>query len=211
MGETEVTQQQWQSVMGNNPSRFKGDDLPVECVSWEDCQAFIAKLNSLANGACPVGYKFSLPTEAQWEYACRVGSTSAYCFGDAWTELEEYAWFSGHKDWDEQKNSEEYKNKTLSKFGRTTHPVGTKKANAWGLHDMHGNVWEWCEDWLDWYGDYPQNAVVDPTGAASGSFRVFRGGGWYIHAKRCRSVYRSSGAPEDRYIVLGLRLSLVPE
>jgi serine/threonine protein kinase/DNA-directed RNA polymerase subunit RPC12/RpoP len=186
MGETEVTQQQWQSVMGNNPSGFKGDDLPVERVSWEDCQAFITKLNSLANGACPVGYKFSLPTEAQWEYACRAGSTSAYCFGNDEKQLGDYAWYDGNS-------------------GYKTHPVGTKKANAWGLHDMHGNVREWCEDW---FGDYPQNAVVDPTGAA---YRVCRGGGWFSYAGYCRSAYRFNHEPEDRYDCQGLRLSLVPE
>jgi len=185
--ETEVTQTMWESVMGNNPSYFKGSNLPVETVSWHDCQDFVNKLNGLS--VSPSGFRFSLPTESQWEYACCAGTTSAYCFGDDWEELERYAWFSGHKDYDEWKNSEEYKNKTFSKWGKTTHAVGLKKPNAWGLCDMHGNVCEWCSDW---YGDYPTGSVTDPLGASAGSYRVHRGGSWSRNARYCRSAYRSS-------------------
>ncbi|MDR3181588.1 MAG: formylglycine-generating enzyme family protein, partial [Planctomycetaceae bacterium] len=131
MGETEITQEQWESVMGENPSRFKGAKLPVEQVSWDACREFVKKLNAL--GIAPKGYKFVLPTESQWEYACRAGSTTAYCFGDSADSLGAYCWHSGNS-------------------GRKTHEVGTKKANAWNLYDMHGNVYEWCNDW---YGDYP--------------------------------------------------------
>ncbi|MCX6875998.1 MAG: formylglycine-generating enzyme family protein [Verrucomicrobia bacterium] len=124
-----------------------------------------------------------MPTEAQWEYACRAGTT-----GDYAGKLPEMAWFS--------ENS-----------GRKTHPVGTKKANAWGLHDMHGNVWEWC---ADWYGDYPKGAVTDPTGSNNGSYRVYRGGSWRSVGTRCRSAYRSGGPPDDRSSSIGCRVAAVP-
>ncbi len=142
MMEMEVTQKQWKAVMENNPSNFKGDDLPVECVSWNDCQEFCRKCSAL-------GLPVLLPTEAQWEYACRAGSTDAYA-----GNLDDMAWY--------------YKNS-----GSKTHPVGTKNPNAWGLYDMHGNVWEWCQDWK---GDYPKGSVTDPTGPANGSLRVSRSG-----------------------------------
>jgi formylglycine-generating enzyme required for sulfatase activity len=156
MAETETTQEQWQSVMGDNPSRFKGTKNPVEQISWVDCQKFIEKINLLAAGLAPQGYRFALPTEAQWEYACRAGSTTAYCFGDAENQLGDYAWYDANSD-------------------STTHPVGTKKANVWGIYDMHGNVWEWCSDW---YGDY-NGDTTDLLGASSGSLRVLRGGSWH--------------------------------
>jgi formylglycine-generating enzyme required for sulfatase activity len=135
--ETEVTQMMWANVMGNNPSQFKGMKQPVERVSWNDCQEYIKKLNDLR--VAPKGYRFSLPTEAQWEYACRAGTTTAYHFGNT---------FDGNK----------------ANNGGSTKDVGSYPANAWGLHDMHGNVLEWC---LDWYGDYPSGSVTDPTGAVS--------------------------------------------
>jgi formylglycine-generating enzyme required for sulfatase activity len=145
-----VTQGQWQAVMGDNPSEFKkcGDDCPVETVSWDDVQAFIKKLNAMDDDRI-----YRLPTEAEWEYACRGGSTTVFCFGDSDSALDEYAWFGG--------NSKE-----------STHPVGQKKPNAWGLYDMHGNVWEWCQDW---YADYPGKPVRDPVGPGKGSGRVCRG------------------------------------
>ena len=188
MLETEVTQAMWESVMGSNPSRFKGGNLPVESVSWNDCQEFITKLNALLAGTpvAPVGYKFSLPTEAQWEYACRAGTTTAYHFGNSLSA--EQANFGGN-------------------VGQTKE-VGSYPANAWGLKDMHGNVWEWC---LDWYGAYPSGAVTDPTGAERGSYRVLRGGSWGSDAQACRSAARSSSAPTGRYDGFGLRLSLVLE
>ncbi|MDR3182604.1 MAG: formylglycine-generating enzyme family protein [Planctomycetaceae bacterium] len=190
MGETEVTQAQWESVMGGNPSHFKGEKLPVEKVSWDACQEFVKKLNAL--GAAPKGYKFSLPTESQWEYACRAGSTTAYCFGDSADSLGAYCWHSGNS-------------------GSTTHEVGTKKANAWGLYDMHGNVWEWCNDW---YGDYPSptassSELADPVGASSGSYRVYRGGSWLSGAKGCRSANRNANTPDFTNVDLGVRVSLV--
>ena len=186
MLETEVTQAMWESVMENNPSRFKGAKLPVEQVSWNDCQEFIKKLNELT--VAPAGYKFSLPTEAQWEYACRSGTTTAYHFGDTLT-LRQANFFSI--------------------FGRDqTRDVGSYPANAWGLRDMHGNVWEWC---LDWYGNDPGGAVTDPAGAERGSSRVLRGGSWNLHAQYCRSAFRYRNSPAGRYNSVGFRLSLVLE
>jgi formylglycine-generating enzyme required for sulfatase activity len=184
MGETEVTQEMWESVTGNNPSEFKGAKLPVEEVSWEDCQKFIGQLNKL--GVAPKGYKFSLPTEAQWEYACRAGTTTRYSFGNSLR--------ANDANFD-------------SRVGKTTE-VGTYPANVWGLYDMHGNVWEWCDDW---YGDYPTGSVTDPTGATIGSDRVFRGGGWLSYAEYCRSADRLHNAPSHRGNYLGLRVSLVSE
>jgi len=186
MLETEVTQQMWESVMGNNPSYFKGGNLPVEQVSWNDCQEFVKKLNDMK--VAPAGYKFSLPTESQWEYACRAGTTTAYHFGDTLTQQQ--ANFGQGGDTDKTKD------------------VGSYPSNAWGLKDMHGNVWEWC---LDWYGEYPSGAVTDPMGAERGSNRVLRGGSWYYDAQYCRSANRSYSAPAYRIFSIGLRLSLVLE
>ena len=177
---TPVTQRQWKAVMGDNPSHFKkGDTYPVENVSWDDCQEFIRKLNQKEGVQL-----YRLPNEAEWEYACRAGSTTKYCFGDDEGGLAAYAWY--------EKNS-----------GRETHPVGQKKPNAWGLYDMHGNVWEWCQDW---YGDYPTGSVTDPTGHSSGSFRVLRGGCWNNNAWLCRSALRNAISPDYRNFDLGLRV-----
>ena len=170
MGKTEVTQAQWKSVMGNNPSEFKGDNLPVENVSWDDCQQFCKKTG------------LQLPTEAQWEYACRAGSTGPYA---GTGNLEEMGWYVDNSD-DE------------------THPVGTKQPNAWGLYDMHGNVCEWC---ADWWGDYPNDAVTDPQGASSGWNRVVRGGSWCFDAGSCASSYRDYACdPSDADNYVGFRL-----
>jgi len=181
--ETEVTQAMWMSVTGDNPSNFKGAKLPVESVSWNDSQEYIKKLNEMK--VAPAGFKFSLPTEAQWEYACRAGTTTAYHFGDTLTQQQ--ANFGGNV--------------------RKTTDVGSYPANAWGLKDMHGNVWEWVQDW---FGDYPSGAVTDPTGASSGSFRVIRGGSWGNRAEDCWSALRGSSDPALSY-ALGFRLSLVSE
>ncbi len=179
MGKYEVTQAQWESVMGNNPSYFKGQDLPVEQVSWNDCQEFIRKLNAQGDG-----YIYRLPTEAEWEYACRAGTT-----GDYAGNLDAMGWYKDNS-------------------GSKTHPVGQKQANSWGLYDMHGNVWEWCQDWE---GAYPSKSVTDPTGPSSGSARVLRGGSWYDTAAACRSAYRFNYWPGDRYYSLGFRLVRIPK
>jgi formylglycine-generating enzyme required for sulfatase activity len=184
MGKYEVTQEQWQAVMGSNPSQNKTARNPVENVSWDDCQQFVAKLKKLS------GLKASLPTEAQWEYACRAGSATKFCFGDDESGLAEYAWYSANYT-----------------TGFTTHPVGAKKPNAWGLYDMHGNVWEWCSDWS---GSLPAGAVTDPQGPGSGSNRVFRGGNWPYDAASCRAAYRDHGDPSSGYRLIGFRSVLPP-
>jgi formylglycine-generating enzyme required for sulfatase activity len=192
MQETEVTQEQWQSVMGSNPSQFKGNQLPVETVSWNACQDYMRKLNALISS----DYEFSLPTEAQWEYACRAGSTSAYCFGDSKEQLKDYAWFG----------AEEVEKGLTASSDATTNPVGQKRANAWGLYDMHGNVLEWCSDWNT--GDYPTGSVTDPTGTNVGSHRVLRGGGWLSLARHCRSAFRNYSLPTGRLRYVGVRCAL---
>jgi formylglycine-generating enzyme required for sulfatase activity len=185
MGKHEVTQEQWEKVMGGNPSQVKGGKKPVESVSWDDCQKFLDKLNAKAGGQ---GGKFALPTEAQWEYACRAGSTTKYCFGDDESRLGEYAWFIANSEF-------------------KTHPVGEKKPNAWGLYDMHGNVWEWCQDW---HRPYTADAVTDPSGPATGWSRVFRGGCMADQAEGLLSIIRESDAPGMKNMALGLRASSVP-
>lgn len=179
LGKYPVTQGQWEAVMGKNPSKFIGHDLPVEQVSWEDCQEFIRRFNALTDGIC------RLATEAEWEYACRAGSIGEYSFGNNEAYLGEYAWF-----------------KTNS--GSQTQPVGKKKPNAWGLHDMHGNVWEWCQDW---YGDYLPGVQVNPAGPSVGTERVPRGGGWYDDACYVTSAVRGGSAPDGRFTHLGFRLA----
>ena len=178
LGQYEVTQAQWRCIMGDNPSRFKGADLPVEQVSWDNAMVFCQRLTARERqaGRLPQNEEYTLPTEAQWEYACRAGSTGDYA-GD----LDSMAWYSNDQ----------------------THPVGQKKTNAWGLYDMHGNVWEWC---ADWYGDYPSGSVVDPTGPPSGRHRVDRGGGWGNSAENCRSADRDGDWPVNRFNDLGFRL-----
>ena len=187
LGKFLVTQDQWQAVMGNNPSRFKGPKNPVEQVSWDDCQQFLDKLNAKSG---PGRGKFQLPTEAQWEYACRAKSTSQYCFGDDEARLGEYAWYGNNS-------------------GSKTHPVGERKPNAWGLYDMHGNVWEWCQDWYDG-GYYAKSPMDDPAGPTTGSDRVYRGGGWDYPARYCRSAFRHGLVPGIRDRDLGFRVSRVP-
>ena len=185
MGKYEVTQEVWEKVMGSNPSEFKGAKNPVENVSWEDCQDFLKKLNALAKAQGT----FRLPTEAQWEYACRAGTKTRFCSGDADAGLADYAWYDANS-------------------GNTTHPVGTKKPNAWGLYDMHGNVQEWCADWYgkDYYGKSPRD---DPTGPAVGNVRVLRGGVWNDSPGYCRSASCSYLAPTSRFDDYGLGFRVV--
>jgi len=186
IGKYEVTQAQWQAVMGNNPSYFKGDgNLPVESVSWNDVQEFIKRLNDKTGSQ-----QFRLPTEAEWEYAARAGTNTEYSFGDDEKLLGEYAWY-------------------IDNSGNKTQPVGTKKANPFGLFDMGGNVWEWCLDWYgeNYYQQFGRGVVPDPRGPRAGSDRVMRGGGWGNDgAVDCRSADRGSGAPDDRNGFLGFRL-----
>ena len=180
IGKYEVTQALWQVVMGSNPSNFKGDNLPVEMVSWNDCQDFISKLNSLT------GKRFRLPTEAEWEYAARGGKKSrGYQYSGSNT-LGDVAWYKDNS-------------------GSKTHAVGTKQPNELGIYDMTGNVWECCQDWNGSYSSSPQ---TNPTGAVSGSFRVNRGGSWYYSARFCRTSFRYYRTPFTRYDSLGLRLVL---
>jgi formylglycine-generating enzyme required for sulfatase activity len=183
LGKYPVTQAEWQAVMGSNPSRFKGTNRPVETVSWEEVQEFIAKLN-----AREAGERYRLPTEAEWEYACRAGSKTAYSFGEDDSLLGEYAWYDGNS-------------------GNETHPVGEKLANGWGLHDMHGNVWEWCQDW--YHSKYCRGRAgpdVDPVGPPTGSHRVVRGGSWYCTPWYLRSATRGYVTPGYRGNGLGFRL-----
>jgi formylglycine-generating enzyme required for sulfatase activity len=180
---TQTTQAQWRAVTGKNPSYFKGNaDLPVEQVSWQDCMKFVGALAS----AAPEGLQFDLPTEAEWEYACRADSTTAWSFGDHESGLDDYAWFYGNSD------------------GKT-HPVGQKRPNAWGLYDMHGNVWEWCRDW---YGRYKAGPVRDPQGPRSGEYRILRGGSWAGDPRYTRSAIRYRGVPSYRGYCVGMRAVL---
>ena len=175
---TEVTQAQWMAVMGTNPSKFQGDSLPVEQVSWNDAKEFIRKLSSKKGET-----QYRLPTEAEWEYACRAGTT-----GDRLGNLGSAAWYDPNS-------------------GGMTHPVGQKQANAWGLYDMLGNVYEWCEDWK---GAYPGGPVTDPRGPSTGSFRVVRGGSWFIHANRARPHFRDFFKPDHRQSDVGFRIVAAP-
>jgi formylglycine-generating enzyme required for sulfatase activity len=188
MQTTEVTQGQWKAVMGNNPSYFKncGDDCPVENVSWNDVQQFIRKLNQREGSGT-----YKLPTEAEWEYTARAGSSSAFANGGISelqcgfdSNLDAMGWYCGNSD-------------------KRTHPAARKQPNTWGLYDMHGNVYEWCQDW---YGNYPSGSVTDPTGPSSGSDRVFRGGSWSYGARNCRSADRYSYTPGYGYNNLGFRI-----
>ena len=180
IGKTEVTQDLWQAVMGTNSSDFKGAALPVECVSWDDCQEFIQKLNSLT------GRNFRLPSEAEWEFAFRGGNNSnGYKYSGS-NDIDNVAWY-----WDNT--------------GQKTHPVGTKAPNELGIYDMSGNVCELCSDWYADYTSYPQ---TNPKGPQSGSYRVYRGGGWAYSARNCRSSFRYFCSPTDRHNFLGLRLAL---
>jgi formylglycine-generating enzyme required for sulfatase activity len=199
LGITEVTQDQYRAVTGDIPSNFKGsDDLPVENVSWLDAVEFCNTLSKLENrtpfyrvdGTAVTivgGNGYRLPTEAEWEYACRAGSKTRYPFGDNAGTLGERAWYANNSD-------------------NKTHPVGQKSPNAWGIHDMLGNVWEWCGDW---YGQsyYTSSPGSDPPGPASGLLRLYRGGCWNDASENCRSANRRGGAPPVRLSILGFRVA----
>jgi sulfatase modifying factor 1 len=187
LGKYEVTQAQWLKVVGSNPSHFKGANRPVEEVSWTDVTSFCEKLTELEReaGRLPAGMAYQLPTEAQWEYACRAGTTTDYAFGDRLT----------------------YGQANISGGPGKTTDVGKYPANGWGFHDMHGNAYEWC---ADWYGAYPNGAVSDPVGPADGSYRVLRGGSWDSTAYFARSANRNRSVPALSVNTLGFRLSLRP-
>ena len=189
---TEVTQGQWQALMGKNPSSHKGcgDSCPVEQVSWEDAQRFIQKLNQKEGTD-----KYRLPTEAEWEYACRAGSTTAFPNGGITTlqcgvdeKLNAIAWYCGNSQ-------------------NLIHPVAGKRPNEWGLYDMLGNVQEWCQDW---FGGYPDDEVVNPKGPKKGSYRVMRGGVWYSPARDARCASRFGSPPHYRFQHIGFRLGMTP-
>ncbi|MDR3320469.1 MAG: formylglycine-generating enzyme family protein [Desulfovibrio sp.] len=189
LGKYEVTQAQWTAVMGSNPSKFKGRLNPVEQVSWNDVQVFITHLNQKEWTT-----KYRLPTEAEWEYAARSSTTSPWFFGDDAGQLGRYAWYADNS----------------GETAQRSRPVGQKEPNAWGLYDMHGNVWEWVQDW---YGEryYNNSPPVDPGGPPSGSFRAKRGGSWDSNAAYCRLAYRGNNLPDRRFVNLGFRLAFSPE
>jgi formylglycine-generating enzyme required for sulfatase activity len=191
LGVHQVTQAQWQAVMGSNPSKFKGGNLPVECVSWDDCQDYRKKL------AAHDGKPYRLPTEAEWEYACRAGTTTPFHFGE--TISTDQANFDGHYTYGRGEKGV-YREKTT--------PVGRVPPNAWGLFDMHGNVCEWCQDW---YGGYPKEDIKDYSGPNRGTARVLRGGSWGDRPVFCRSAFRGRIAPSRRYSYYGCRLVFCPD
>ena len=174
--------------MGENPSYFKGAQNPVECVSWEDCQKFIACLNDRGEGV------YRLPTEAEWEYACRAGTTTPFGISNGRDLDSQQANFDGNYPYGKSVKGEYREQTTL---------VKSFAPNAWGLYDMHGNVWEWCQDW---YGDYLIGAVSDPQGEDLGECRVLRGGSWLSYARFCRSALRYGSPPEFRNGYIGFRL-----
>jgi formylglycine-generating enzyme required for sulfatase activity len=190
MGKFEVTQAEFQAVMTSNPSYWKASNLPVEQVTWTEAVQYCQRLTTReqAAGRVPTGWSYRLPTEAEWEYACRAGTTTTWSFGNETTRMGFYAWYNANS-------------------GGRTHEVGSRGSNRWGLFDMHGNVWEWCSDW---YGDLPGGNLTDPKGPATGSSRVIRGGSWDNDASYCASSYRNSIDPSTRYYNIGFRVVLAP-
>ena len=192
LGVFAVTQKEWKAIaeaMSNlnpEPSLFHGDKLPVEYVSWDQCQLWLQELNALEESRLPAEFEYRLPTEAEWEFTCRADASTAFNFGNDHAALDDYAW---------------YANNSRSQ----THPVGEKRPNTWGFYDMHGNVWEWCQDR---YGPLPGGKVTDPQGPIAGLKRVFRGGSWGVAATRCRSAYRVWNKPDFRDATVGFRVAL---
>ncbi|MBQ7741344.1 MAG: formylglycine-generating enzyme family protein [Bacteroidaceae bacterium] len=183
----ELPQAYWEAVMGSNPSSHQHPFYPVENVSWNDCQTFISKLNTMLKDQLPDGMKFRLPTEAEWEFAARGGNKRMGYMYSGSNTLDDVAWYSGNSG------------------GETHYAIALKKGNELGLYDMSGNVWEWCSDW---YGEYSSEAQTNPTGPTSGSYRVFRGGSWNLNASGCRSAIRDGSTPTRTGGDLGLRLAL---
>ena len=197
MGKYPITQAQWEAVMGNNPSLFQGANRPVEWVSWNDIREEGGFLDRV-NAAHPGHGVFRLPSEAEWEYAYRAGTTTRFYWGDDpdYTEIDDYAWYTSNSD---------------TGSGGQTHDVGQKLPNAWGLHDMAGNVWEWCED--DWHSSY-EGAPADGSAwvdSPRGSRRGNRGGSWNTHALRCRAATRAKGGPDGRVRDAGFRVVLASD
>jgi len=191
MGKYEVTQADYAALMGRNPSHFTGDsNRPVEKLSCLDAEAYCAALTLRERQAArlPRDLVYRLPTEAEWEYTCRAGTTNQFSFGDNVALAPEFAW-------------------TIENSDSTTHPVGLKRPNPWGLYDMHGNVWEWCSDW---FAPYPDAAGVDPAGPATSKFKVFRGGGWNQEIQFARSGNRFMMSPSNGIYFVGFRLALGP-
>jgi sulfatase modifying factor 1 len=188
LADTACTQELWEAVMGNNPSNFKGEHRPVENVSWNDCKSFLEKINIVAQGT-----PLRLPFESEWEYACRAGTTTPFSFGEMITPEQvnyhgEYPYNKGKK----------------GKYRGETVDTKSLPCNGWGLYEMHGNVWEWCNDW---YGEYPSKSVIDPEGPDSGWARVLRGGGWYDDGRGARSADRGGGSPDGHDYGIGFRFA----
>jgi formylglycine-generating enzyme required for sulfatase activity len=179
LGRYEVTQEQFEQVLGARRGRFKGRDLPVERVSWDEAQEFCRKVSD------KTAQSVQLPTEAEWEYACRAGTRTTYSTGDSVSDLDRAAWYRANS-------------------GGRTHPVGQKAPNVWGLYDMHGNVYECCADWR---GDYSAEAVTNPQGSSQGAGRVLRGGSWGDSPWGCRAAFRNKTNPDDRSSDLGFRVA----
>lgn len=189
LGKHEVTQADYAALMGRNPSHFTGDsNRPVEKLSCVDAEAYCAALTTRERtaGRLPDNLVYRLPTEAEWEYACRAGTTNHFSFGDDAALAPEFAW-------------------TMENSEATTHPVGLKRPNPWGLYDMHGNIWEWCSDW---FAPYPNTPGVDPVGPATGKFKVFRGGGWNQEIQFARSGNRFMMSPSNGIYFVGFRVAL---
>lgn len=180
LADTACTHELWEAVMGVNSLTAENDTYPITHVSWYDARIFCEKLSQIT------GKKYSLPTEAQWEYACRAGSKTGYCFGPDEKELKDYGWYN--------KNA-----------NNASHSVGGKKPNKYGLYDMHGNVWEWCSDW---FAEYNEDDQVDPLGPDEGETRILRGGSWLESAGNCRCAYRFHGDPGLYYYYIGFRFSM---
>jgi formylglycine-generating enzyme required for sulfatase activity len=187
----EVTQAEYASLVRTNPSYFKGDpQRPVEKITWFEAANYCAEMTKRerATGHLPADYEYRLPTEAEWEYACRAGTTNFYSFGNSTNQADQYAW-------------------TMENASGTSHPVGQKRPNAWGLYDMHGNVWEWCSDW---FAPYPATALTNPVGPAKSAYKVFRGGGWNQAIEYARSRNRFMMSPTNGIHFVGFRIVLGP-